>query len=143
MRIETVLQQKGQAVASIRPEASVREALAELAVHGIGALVVSDDGRTAAGMMSERDVVRALDRSGADILDSPVSSIMSRDLQTCSPDDEVETLMAIMTRYRIRHVPVVKDGVLVGIVSIGDVVKNRMDELEEDRKALVDFIYAR
>lgn len=143
MRIEAVLQQKGQAVASIRPEATVREALAELAVHGIGALVVSDDGRIPAGMMSERDVVRALDRSGAGILDSPVSSIMSRDLQTCGPDDEVETLMAIMTRYRIRHVPVLRDGVLAGIVSIGDVVKNRMDELEEDRKALVDFIYAR
>ena len=143
MRIETVLQQKGQAVASTRPEATVREALTELALHGIGALVVSEDGRTPAGMISERDVVRALDRSGADILDSPVSSIMSRELQTCSPDDEVETLMAIMTRYRIRHVPVLRDGVLAGIVSIGDVVKNRMDELEEDRKALVDFIYAR
>jgi CBS domain-containing protein len=143
MRIEAVLQQKGQAVASIRPEASVREALAELARHGIGALVVSNDGRTPAGIMSERDVVRALDRSGPTVLDSPVSSIMSTELQTCGPDDEVETLMAIMTRYRTRHVPVLRDGVLVGIVSIGDVVKNRMDELEEDRKALVDFIYAR
>jgi CBS domain-containing protein len=143
MRIDAVLRQKGQAVASIRPEASVREALAELGRHGIGALVVSSDGRTPAGMMSERDVVRAVDRSGADILDSPVSSIMSTELQTCSPEDEVETLMAIMTRYRIRHVPVLKDGELAGIVSIGDVVKNRMDELEEDRKALVDFIYAR
>ncbi|HEX5266629.1 MAG TPA: CBS domain-containing protein [Acidimicrobiales bacterium] len=143
MRIDAVLRQKGQAVASIRPEASVREALAELARHGIGALVVSSDGRTPAGMMSERDVVRAVDRSGADVLDSPVSSIMSTELQTCSPEDEVETLMAIMTRYRIRHVPVLKDGELAGIVSIGDVVKNRMDELEEDRKALVDFIYAR
>ena len=143
MRIDAVLQQKGQAVASIRPEADVREALAELARHGIGALVVCSDGRTPEGMISERDVVRALDRSGAGILDSPVSSIMSTDLQTCSPDDEVETLMAIMTRYRIRHVPVLREGALAGIVSIGDVVKNRMDELEEDRKALVDFIYAR
>lgn len=143
MRIDVVLQQKGQAVASIRPGASVREALAELARHGIGALVVSSDGRTPEGMVSERDVVRALDRSGATILEGPVSSIMSTDLQTCSPDDEVETLMAIMTRYRIRHVPVLRDGALAGIVSIGDVVKNRMDELEEDRKALVDFIYAR
>ena len=143
MRIDAVLRHKGETVASIRPEATVREALAELARHGIGALVVSGDGRTPVGMMSERDVVRALDRSGAEILDSPVSSIMSTELQSCSPDDEVETLMAIMTRYRIRHVPVLKEGVLVGIVSIGDVVKNRMDELEEDRKALVDFIYAR
>src|SRR6185437_15860813 len=143
MRIDAVLRQKGQAVASIRPEATVREALAELARHGIGALVVSGDGRTPAGMMSERDVVRAVDRTGPDVLDSPVFSIMSTELQTCSPEDEVETLMAIMTRYRIRHVPVLKDGELAGIVSIGDVVKNRMDELEEDRKALVDFIYAR
>ena len=143
MRIDVVLQQKGQAVASIRPGASVREALAELARHGIGALVVSSDGRTPEGMVSERDVVRALDRSGATILEGPVSSIMSTDLQTCSPDDEVETLMAIMTRYRVRHVPVLRDGALAGIVSIGDVVKNRMDELEADRRALVDFIYAR
>jgi len=143
MRIESVLRQKGEFVAVIRPEATVREAVAELTANGIGALVVSTDGRTPAGMLSERDVVRALDREGPGILDQQVSSIMSTELQTCGPEDEVETLMAIMTRYRVRHVPVVRDGALAGIVSIGDVVKNRMDELEEDRRALVDFIYAR
>jgi len=143
MRIEAVLRQKGDFVASTRPEVTVKEALAELARHQIGAMVVSSDGIRAEGMISERDVVRALDRSGPAILNEAISSIMSTDLQTCTPEDEVESLMAIMTRYRIRHVPVVRDGRLVGIVSIGDVVKSRMDELEEDRKALVDFIYAR
>lgn len=143
MRIESVLQQKGEFVAVIRPETTVKEALGELTRHGIGALVVSADGRVPTGIVSERDVVRALDRSGPGCLDRPVSSIMSTDLQTCGPDDEVETLMAIMTRYRVRHVPVLRDGALAGIVSIGDVVKNRMDELEADRRALVDFIYAR
>lgn len=143
MRIDSVLRQKGEFVAVIGPDATVREALAQLAGQQIGALVVSSDGTTPTGVLSERDIVRGLDQDGAAILDRPVSSIMSTDLQTCGPEDEVETLMAIMTRYRVRHVPVLRDGRLAGIVSIGDVVKNRMDELEEDRRALVDFIYAR
>jgi CBS domain-containing protein len=143
MRIQALLRQKGDFVATVRPDASVREALAELARHQIGALVVSLDGRTPLGIVSERDVVRRLDDWGAEVLDRQVSSIMSSSLHTCAPGDEVESLMETMTTHRIRHVPVLRDGQLAGIVSIGDVVKSRVGELEEDRRALVDYINAR
>jgi CBS domain-containing protein len=143
MRIEVVLRQKGDFVATIRPDASVIDALAELAEHGVGALVVSRDGRTPDGVVSERDVARRLNDSGPSILDSSVASIMSSTVRCCAPEDEVESLMATMTTHRIRHVPVLRDGGLVGIVSIGDVVKSRMDELDADRRALVDYINAR
>ena len=144
MSIEKVLAGKGStAVATITAESSVGQALSELASHGIGALVVSPDGTSIAGIVSERDVVRAIERDGPGILEQPVSSIMSTDLHTCRPEDEVDAIMALMTARRIRHVPVLRDGALAGIVSIGDVVKSRIDELEGDRKALVDFIYSR
>jgi CBS domain-containing protein len=121
----------------------VADAVAELREHRIGALVVSSDHKHIEGIVSERDVVRALtDRAGA-LLEDPVSSIMSSKVTTCSPDDEVESLMSTMTYMRFRHVPVVRDGVLCGIVSIGDVVKHRIVELEKDRNELVDYINAR
>jgi len=144
VRIEKVLAGKGSTtVATITAESTVRQALAELARHRIGALIVSPDGTSIAGIVSERDVVRALDRDGPGVIEQPVASIMSTDLHTCGPEDEVDAIMALMTAKRIRHVPVLRDGSLAGIVSIGDVVKSRIDELEGDRKALVDFIYAR
>ncbi len=143
MKIEELLRRKGDFVATIRPDASVSEAIAELARHGIGALVVSEDGRTPQGIVSERDVVRRLNDSGPAILDGPVAAIMSSTLRCCVPEDEVESLMATMTTHRIRHLPVLQRGALAGIVSIGDVVKSRTDELEEERRALVDYIYAR
>ena len=111
--------------------------------HGIGALVVSSDGAHIDGIVSERDIVRGLaERHGA-LLDEPVEWIMTSTVFTCSPDDDTETLMAAMTDRRIRHVPVLDDGVLAGIVSIGDVVKHRITELEKDRKELVEYITAR
>lgn len=143
MRIEKVMAGKGAAVATVTAASTVRQALTELARHRIGALVVSPDGKIIEGIVSERDVVRALEQDGPEIIDRPVSSIMSTDLYTCRPEDEVDSIMALMTAKRIRHVPVLQDGALAGIVSIGDVVKSRIDELEGDRKALVDFIYAR
>ena len=143
MRIEELLQTKGDFVATIRPDAPVTEAIAELAHHGIGALVVSSDGRTPEGIVSERDVVRRVHDSGAAILDGTVAAIMSTTVRTCAPENELESLMETMTTHRIRHVPVVRDGALVGIVSIGDVVKSRMDELEDDRRALENYINAR
>ncbi len=143
MHIATLLSAKGDEVATIAPEDSVGTAVAELRTHGIGALVVSRDGAHIAGIVSERDIVRALfDRHGS-LLDEPVRSIMTTAVFTCSPDDEIDSLMAAMTERRIRHVPVVHDGVLVGIVSIGDVVKHRIGELEKDRKELVEYITAR
>jgi CBS domain-containing protein len=143
MRVSKLLEQKGATVATITGDASVAEAVAELARHGIGALVVSADGDHIDGIVSERDIVRRLADRQAGLLADPVSSIMSTTVHTCSMDDEVETLMATMTDRRIRHVPVVRDGLLVGVVSIGDVVKSRIGELEKDRNELVEYIQAR
>jgi CBS domain-containing protein len=130
-------------VATIGRDATVAAAVAELARHNVGALVVSSDGRAVEGIISERDVTRALDRLGGTILDKPVHMIMSSEVRTVSPDEKVESLAVMMTEYRIRHVPVLEDGALAGIVSIGDVVRSRIEELEEDRDALFKYINAR
>ncbi|HZT64988.1 MAG TPA: CBS domain-containing protein [Acidimicrobiales bacterium] len=143
MRIDALLERKSGKVATVRPEASVTEALGLLAEHNIGALVVSTDGSKVDGIVSERDVVRRLQDTGPQILSGQVSAIMSSEVHTCAPSAEVDSLVELMTTRRIRHVPVVEDDRLVGIVSIGDVVKSRMDELEADRKALEDYIYSR
>ena len=143
MRIGKLLDSKGHVVVTIQPDATVWEVLAQLNEYGVGALVVSRDGRHPDGIVSERDIVRQLHARGAPVLDGPVSDLMVREVLTAGPDDEVESLMAVMTTNRIRHVPVVSDGSLVGIVSIGDVVKQRVDSLQEDNRALHDYINAR
>ena len=140
MQISHVLRTKGRAVATIDGSDSVRSALALLAEKGIGALVVSADGRRVDGIVSERDVARGLHERGAGLLADPVSSVMTTQVHVCPPDASVDSLARTMTDHRVRHVPVVDDGVLVGIVSIGDVVKARLDELEEERKHMVDYI---
>jgi CBS domain-containing protein len=140
MRITDVLESKGSAaVATIRPDATVRDLLAELAAHNVGALVVSEDGRRPAGIVSERDVVRRLDEDEA-VLDGPVSAIMTSAIQVCDPEDSLDSLMALMTEHRVRHVPVVRDGELVGIVSIGDAVKVRLSQLEFERDQLNKYV---
>src|SRR5690606_34283380 len=124
MRVSDILRGKGSEVATIRPTATVAELIGELGRHNIGAMVVAGpDGM--AGIVSERDVVRRLDEVGAALLDRSVEQIMTVDVATCDPDDKVDRLNAIMTERRIRHLPVVRAGELVGIVSIGDVVKVR------------------
>ncbi|MDY6995269.1 MAG: CBS domain-containing protein [Actinomycetota bacterium] len=139
MRISDVLRSKGATVATITPETSVAGLLTELSVHNIGAMVVvSPDGLL--GIVSERDVVRKLHEVGGDLLHRPVSEIMTAMVATCSPDDTVDSLSALMTRNRVRHVPVVVDGRLTGIVSIGDVVKTRMEELESEQQQLQAYI---
>jgi len=139
MRIADILRSKGSSVATITPETSVAGLLTELAVHNIGAMVVvSPDGLQ--GIVSERDVVRALHQRGADILHQPVSEIMTSMVATCTPQDSVDSLAALMTTNRVRHIPVMDNGRLVGIVSIGDVVKNRMDELETEQRQLQAYI---
>lgn len=143
MQIGKLLERKGRFVATIKPDATVWQALAVLDSQGIGALVVSADGRAAIGIISERDIVRRLHDRGAPVLDGPVSDIMVSDLFCAAPSDDVDSLMAVMTARRIRHVPVVSGGELSGIVSIGDVVKHRLDALEDDKRALMDFIHAR
>ncbi|HTZ08296.1 MAG TPA: CBS domain-containing protein [Acidimicrobiales bacterium] len=143
LRIATLLAAKGDAVATIDGDATVHAVVAQLRTRGIGALVVSADGEHIDGIVSERDIVRGLfDRHGS-LLDQPVRSIMTARVFTCSPDDDLDWLATVMTERRIRHVPVLRDGVLAGIVSIGDVVKQRMEELEQDRRELVEYITAR
>lgn len=139
MRIHQVLASKSGRVVTVAPDASVRELVALLGEHGIGALVVSRDGSGVDGIVSERDVVRRLQTDEA-VLDSAVSSIMSSPVRTCAAQDSVEQVMALMTKRRFRHVPVVEDGRLTGIVSIGDVVKSRMGELQFERDQLDSYV---
>ncbi|WP_119730667.1 CBS domain-containing protein [Thermomonospora amylolytica] len=141
MRISDILRKKGSAVATVRPDATVRELLARLAELNIGAVVVSPDGAAIAGIVSERDVVRRLHERGAALLDAPVSQIMTEQVRTCAPEAAVADLRKTMTEHRIRHVPVVSDGRMVGLVSIGDVVKSAIDELETEREHLVGYLH--
>ncbi len=144
MHVHNVLKVKGSAVATIAPAASLADATASLRDHGVGALVVSRDGRTIDGIISERDVVRSLAAHGASTLGHEVSSAMSASVTTCRGDDTVDRMMAMMTDRRIRHLPVVDDdGQLVGIISIGDIVKARVGQLEDENNQLHDYIQAR
>ena len=139
MRIADVLRTKGGTVATITPETSVSGLLNELSRHNIGAMVVvSSDG--VVGIVSERDVVRKLHERGNDLLGLPVSEIMTTMVATCTPTDTVDHLSALMTTKRVRHIPVVEGNRLIGIVSIGDIVKQRMEELEREQRALQDYI---
>ncbi len=140
MNVETILKAKGRAVVTIGPEASISDAVELLRRKGIGAVVVSDDGARVAGILSERDIVHALAEQGARTLELSVSALMTRHVFSCKPEDTVAGLMAEMTTRRIRHLPVVENGRLSGIVSIGDVVKNRLDEVESEASSLRQFI---
>ncbi len=140
MRINSILHHKGDEVATVTADSTVADALAALADHGIGALVVSTDGRTVEGILSERDIVRALAADGAATLEQPVNRLMTGTVVTCTREDTVDSLMATMTEQRVRHVPVVEDGALAGIISIGDVVKHRVGELESETRHLKDYI---
>lgn len=141
MRINDVLKGKpSHDVITITPDASVRELVNLLATHNVGALIVSVDGETVDGIVSERDVVRRLhDRE--DVLDIPVSEIMTTTVRTCEGTEALTELMQVMTEHRIRHVPVLTDGKLTGIISIGDVVKNRIGELEFERDQLDNYVH--
>jgi CBS domain-containing protein len=140
VQIRQLLRRKASGVATVDGAEPVRVALALLAERGVGALVVSSDGRRIDGILSERDIARGLHGRGAALLGDPVSSVMTAEVHTCVPGVSVTELAQLMTDRRVRHVPVVEDGGMVGIVSIGDVVKARLDELEEERKQLVDYI---
>ena len=140
MQISQVLRRKGHEVATVDAGESVRTALALLAEHRIGALVVSADGEHIDGILSERDIARGLNEHGAGLLAETISIVMTAEVHTCPPTASVHDLAQTMTDHRVRHVPVVEDGKLIGIVSIGDVVKARLDELEAERASLVDYI---
>jgi CBS domain-containing protein len=141
MRINEVLAAKqNRDVVTVHPDATVHELVALLAQHNIGALVVSHDGSSVDGIVSERDVVRRLGQDES-VLDAQVSSIMSADVATCDGHQSTDDLMALMTARRFRHVPVVEDDRLIGIVSIGDVVKSRMADLEFERDQLDSYVH--
>ncbi len=144
MNVQAILARKGAAVATVRPDQTLAQATASFRDHGVGALVVSANGRTIDGILSERDVVRALAAHGSSTLGRDVSSAMSANVVVCRPDDTVEQLMAMMTDRRIRHLPVLDVArELAGIVSIGDVVKARLGELEQENNQLHDYIHGR
>jgi CBS domain-containing protein len=143
MNVRSILADKGSQVAVVGTEATVNKALEEFALHNIGALVVSNDGDRIEGILSERDVARALYEHGPDLLNGPVGEVMISDGPTCQLNDTIPELMALMTELRTRHLPVVLDDHLVGIVSIGDVVKHRVDELETLHDQMVQYIQGR
>lgn len=139
MRIADVLRNKGAAVVTINPDATVGELLAGLAEQNIGAMVVVG-AEGVVGIVSERDVVRQLHTYGASVLSRPVAKIMSTTVATCTKSDTVDKISVLMTENRVRHVPVLDGKKLIGIVSIGDVVKSRMGELEAEQQQLQSYI---
>lgn len=143
MDVNALLKGKGATVATIRPSATIEDAAARLKEEGVGALVVSQDGDRIDGILSERDVVRGLASHGSPLLAMSVADLMTKPVKTCSRDDNIRDIMSQMTMSRIRHLPVVDDGKLCGIISIGDVVKNRLEELETETNVLRDFIVGR
>lgn len=142
MRVESILADKGRDVTTVHRRTTVVEASRVLTRAGIGALVVSSDGRTVEGIVSERDITRAVAMAGAAAMAWPVEQIMASEVLTCGLDDTCDQLMAVMTERRARHLPVVDRGAMVGIVSIGDVVKRRVDELAEDNHVLHEYLYS-
>jgi CBS domain-containing protein len=140
MRIADILRSKGSSVATVGPSVTLADLIGELARHNVGALpVVDDDGRLV-GIVSERDVVRQLHAHGPDVLYVSIAEFMTSEVTTCSPRDKVADLARVMTDGRFRHLPVVDDGSLAGIVSIGDLVKARIDLLESEREQLQHYI---
>lgn len=139
MLVQAILQQKGSRVVTIGADASVADAARRLVEERIGALVIAEEGKVR-GILSERDIVRGLAEKGTAVLDVPVHSLMTHEVSTCSLDDDVPSLMRTMTDRRIRHLPVLENGALAGIVSIGDVVRHRVEELELEARTLHDYI---
>ena len=141
MNVEHILARKGREVKTIRPDVPVAEALRRLRAEGIGSLVVSENGTNLAGILSDRDILNAIADHGIDVLGESVRSAMTEKVFTCSRDDRVRALMALMTDRRIRHIPVVeKDGRLCGMISIGDVVKQRLDDIQGEADALREYV---
>ncbi len=142
MQISNILQAKGTLVVSISGELSILDATRELTRHGIGAIVVSETLDNIDGILSERDIARALASHGAAALEMRVADVMTTDVTTCTPGDTTDALAVVMTAQRIRHLPVVDDGRVIGVVSIGDIVKHRLDELQVETQTLHEYLYS-
>ncbi|MCH7710465.1 MAG: CBS domain-containing protein [Proteobacteria bacterium] len=140
MDVASILRIKGSSVATAPPEATITDIAAKLKEEKIGALVVSDDGLKVLGIISERDIVRGLADHGLDLLEKRAEELMTAEVMTCTPNDTTGDLMAVMSEKRIRHIPVTENGELCGIVSIGDVVKDRLDEIEREANALRAYV---
>jgi CBS domain-containing protein len=139
MSVAHILTEKGSSVVTARPERTLDDAIHLLAEKSIGALIVMDEAQTVVGIISERDIIRALAHQGTAVLDAPISSYMTSDVVTCERETTNEQIMQLMTEGRFRHVPVCSHGKLVGLVSIGDVVKRRLATLEAEHEALRDY----
>ncbi len=140
MTVETILGRKGSKVHTVQPDTKVIKAVDDLWQETIGAVVVSSDGEHIDGILSERDIVHALADNGTACLDWPVSKIMTRDVKTCSSEDRALSIMGMMDQHHIRHVPVVDGDKMVGLISVGDIIKRRLDEVEADAKAMREYI---
>ena len=140
MSVTVILSRKGNDIVTLSPDATLGDAVASLARNRIGAIVVTNGDMGVEGIISERDVVRLIGERGVDVLAEPLAGLMTKAVVTCAPDDTVPQIMERMTRGRFRHVPVVQGGKLVGIISIGDVVKYRVEEMERESAQLRDYI---
>jgi CBS domain-containing protein len=140
MMVARILEEKGREVHTVQPHHSLRDVIARLAEKRLGALVVSDATRIPLGIVSERDIVRVLAEHGAGVLDDPVSHHMTRNVQTVTEDATIDEVMSMMTNGRFRHMPVIEDGKLIGIISIGDVVRRQVETLHHEREALREYI---
>ena len=139
MTVRAILDSKGHHIQSVEPQTRLADAIKILADRKIGAVLAMDRGRIE-GILSERDIVRVLGERGAAVLDEPVSAVMTRKVISCKPSDTVSVIMEIMTLGKFRHLPVVDDGRVVGLISIGDIVKWRVREYETEQEALRDYI---
>lgn len=142
MQISNILQSKGTLVVSISGALSILDATRELTRYGIGAIIVSDSPEGIDGILSERDIARAIAAHGAAALELRVAEVMTTDVTTCSPSDTTDALAEVMTARRIRHLPVMDGGRIVGVVSIGDIVKHRLDELQVETRTLHEYLYS-
>jgi CBS domain-containing protein len=142
MHVRNILDTKGNRVTTIRPEATIAATSRLLAEQRIGAALVTDAANKIVGILSERDIVGGLARHGAAVAELTVADLMTRDVLTCSPDDTIADIMGVMTTRRVRHLPVLDDGRLAGVISIGDVVKSRLDETKLEVESLRDYVLA-
>lgn len=141
MRITDVINHKGSSVVTARPDQDVAHLVKLLTQHRIGAVVIAEGDGAVVGIAGERDVVQALDRFGQEALRQPISAIMTSEVATVGMDDELTAVATSMTELRVRHMPVIEDGRLVAIVSIGDIVKSRIDQLQSETEHLVNYLH--